>query len=92
MKSSIFNLFCEYLCIMYVQKKIVYNGLKWIFDKPIIPSIWQSPFNLLDQEEESKKAEWKAAAKKELEDWYKLREETLAKTHAKHKLVVVCTL
>ncbi len=32
-----------------------------------------------------KKNEWRAAAKKELDDWYKNRAEQLAKAHANHK-------
>lgn len=39
-----------------------------------------------DAEEEQKKAEWKELAKKELEDWYKQREEQLAKTIANNKV------
>jgi len=39
----------------------------------------------VDKEEELKKSEWKATAKKELEEWYKQREETLVKIHASHK-------
>jgi len=39
-----------------------------------------------DVEEENKKKEWKEAAKKELEDWYKNRQEQLAKTHASNKV------
>lgn len=38
-----------------------------------------------DAEEENKKREWKEAAKKEVEDWYKNRQEQLAKTHASNK-------
>lgn len=38
-----------------------------------------------DAEEEQKKKEWKEAAKKELDDWYKNRNEQLAKTHANNK-------
>ena len=33
-----------------------------------------------DAESESKKKEWREIAKKELEDWYKHREEQLEKT------------
>lgn len=40
-----------------------------------------------DAEEEKKKAEWKAAAKKELDEWFKNRQEQLAKTHADNKYV-----
>jgi clathrin light chain A len=42
-----------------------------------------------DAEEETKKKEWKEAAKKELEDWYKNRQEQLAKTHASNKYVSI---
>lgn len=38
-----------------------------------------------DKEEEIKKKEWKEIAKKELEDWYKNRQEQLEKTKANNK-------
>ena len=38
-----------------------------------------------DQEEEILKSKWKEDAKKELEDWYKKRDEQLKKTHLNHK-------
>lgn len=41
---------------------------------------------LKDAEEDQKKKEWKEAAKKELEDWYKNRQEQLTKTHANNKV------
>ena len=45
-----------------------------------------------DKEEEVKKVEWKATAKKELDDWYKQRDEQLTKTHANHKLIFIFSL
>lgn len=36
--------------------------------------------NFLDAEEEKKKEEWREAAKKELEEWYKHHAETINKT------------
>jgi hypothetical protein len=39
-----------------------------------------------DAEEENKRKEWKESAKKELEDWYKNRQEQLAKTHSNNKV------
>ena len=41
-----------------------------------------------DAEEEQKKVEWKEQAKKELDDWYKNREEQLTKTIANNKYVL----
>lgn len=38
-----------------------------------------------DAEEELKRKEWKEAAKKELDDWYRNRQEQLQKTHANNK-------
>ena len=38
-----------------------------------------------DEEEERKKAEWREAAKKELEDWYKQHEESVSKTRAANR-------
>lgn len=38
-----------------------------------------------DAEEEQKKKEWKEAAKKELDDWYKNRADQLKKTHENNK-------
>ena len=38
-----------------------------------------------DAEEEKKKAEWREQAKRELEDWYKNRQEQLVKTLANNK-------
>lgn len=38
-----------------------------------------------DAEEEQKKKDLKEAARKELEDWYKHRQEQLEKTHASNK-------
>ncbi|KAJ8976231.1 hypothetical protein NQ317_009728 [Molorchus minor] len=38
-----------------------------------------------DKEEEKKKLEWREIAKKELEDWYKNHEETIAKTKAANR-------
>jgi hypothetical protein len=38
-----------------------------------------------DAEEEKKKAEWKEQAKRELEEWYKNRQEQLVKTIANNK-------
>jgi len=38
-----------------------------------------------DKEEEKKKEEWREIAKKELEDWYKTHEETIAKTKAANR-------
>ena len=38
-----------------------------------------------DAEEEQKKKEWRESAKKELEDWYKNRQEQLQKTHENNK-------
>lgn len=45
-----------------------------------------------DAEEDQKKAEWKELAKKELEDWYKQREEQLTKTIANNKVNDKATL
>ena len=39
-----------------------------------------------DAEEEQKKGEWRELARKELEDWYKQREEQLTKTIANNKI------
>lgn len=39
-----------------------------------------------DSEEEQKQAEWKETAKKELDDWYKNRQEQLTKTLANNKI------
>lgn len=39
-----------------------------------------------DAEEEQKKAEWRELAKKELDDWYKNRQEQLTKTIANNKV------
>lgn len=36
--------------------------------------------NFLDAEEEKKREEWREAAKKELEEWYKHHAETINKT------------
>lgn len=36
--------------------------------------------HLLDAEEEKKKEEWREAAKKELEEWYKHHAEAISKT------------
>lgn len=38
-----------------------------------------------DAEEDQKKKEWRELAKKEIEDWYKNRQEQLEKTHASNK-------
>ncbi|KAJ8970078.1 hypothetical protein NQ317_018302 [Molorchus minor] len=38
-----------------------------------------------DMEEENQKLEWREIAKKELEDWYKNHEETIAKTKAANR-------
>ena len=38
-----------------------------------------------DAEEETKKKDWRQSAKKELEDWYKNRQEQLQKTHENNK-------
>ena len=38
-----------------------------------------------DAEEEVKKKEWREAAKKELDDWYRNRQEQLAKTRENNK-------
>lgn len=40
-----------------------------------------------DAEEELKKKEWKEAAKKELDDWYKNRQEQLVKTRENNKYI-----
>ena len=40
---------------------------------------------ITDKIEETKKKEWKEASKKELEDWYKNRQEQLNKTHSSNK-------
>ena len=41
---------------------------------------------ITDEESEKKKAEWREAAKKELQDWYKHREEMLEKTKVTNRL------
>ena len=38
-----------------------------------------------DIDEEQKKKEWREAAKKELDDWYKNRQEQLSRTHENNK-------
>lgn len=38
-----------------------------------------------DSEEETKREEWKEAAKKELEEWYKHHAETISKTKATNR-------
>lgn len=47
-----------------------------------VPSFYLLQQQLLftDKESEEKKGEWREIAKKELEDWYKHREEQLEKT------------
>lgn len=40
---------------------------------------------LKDAEEEKKKQEWKEAAKKELEEWYKQHAEAISKTKATNR-------
>lgn len=42
-----------------------------------------------DAESEAKKNEWREIAKKELEDWYKHREEQLEKTFKLNRYVLV---
>jgi len=56
----------------------------WIFLTDIFCAIWITIRVMLmhssDAEEEKKKEEWKEAAKKELEEWYKHHAETINKT------------
>lgn len=60
------------------------NIIQWLRNFWILPKSFKN-FDLSDAEEEKKKQELREIAKKELEDWYKNHEETIAKTKAANR-------
>jgi hypothetical protein len=74
------------------EKIDVYSAVSYVdknFQEPEKIKKWREEQRLRittkDAEEEKKKAEWREQANRELEDWYKNRQEQLVKTLANNK-------
>lgn len=74
------------------EKKDVYSAISAVdrfTQEPEKIKLWREEqkkrLETKDIEEEQRKREWKEAARKELDDWYKNRQEQLVKTHENNK-------
>ena len=79
----------------YEERNDAYSAISSVdkhFQEPEKIKKWREEQRLRittkDAEEEKKKTEWREQAKRELEDWYKNRQEQLVKTLANNKYIV----